>query len=71
MYLAMAFLKERLRPFPQAEPPRAARKGDGDLLWMRYTDLVKLGYSPETSMIVAEAPVPLDAVTSLLRPDQL
>jgi hypothetical protein len=36
---------------------------------MRYADLVKLGFSPETSMIVAEAPVALGTVTSLLLPD--
>jgi len=36
---------------------------------MRYADLVKLGFSPETSMIVAEAPVALGTVTGLLLPD--
>jgi hypothetical protein len=67
--LVMAMLRERLRPVAQAKPERQSRGGDRDPLWMRYADLVKLGFSPETSMIVAEAPVALDTVTSLLVPD--
>jgi len=65
----MAMLKERLRPIAQAGPDRASRGSEGDPLWMRYADLVKLGFSPETSMIVAEAPVALGTVTGLLLPD--
>jgi hypothetical protein len=43
--------------------------GEGNPLWVRYADLVKLGFSPETSMIVAEAPVALESVRTLLLPD--
>jgi hypothetical protein len=53
----------------QAESRNAAAGRERDPLWMRYADLVKLGFSAETSMIVAEAPVALDTVTSLLLPD--
>ncbi len=63
--LGMAMLRERLRPIAQT----GLCGGDGNPLWVRYADLVKLGFSPETSMIVAEAPVGLDSVRSLLLPD--
>jgi len=62
-------LTERLRPIAQSESRNTPGGGERDLLWMRYADLVKLGFSAETSMIVAEAPVALDTVTSLLLPD--
>jgi hypothetical protein len=65
----MAMLKERLRPIAQAGSNGESRRNEVDPLWMRYADLVKLGFSPETSMIVAEAPVALDTVTNLLVPD--
>jgi hypothetical protein len=69
MFLVMAMLRERLRPIAPIDP-RDAAGGDGrEPLWLRYADLVKLGFSPETSMIVAEAPVSLDTVTRLLVPD--
>jgi hypothetical protein len=65
----MAMLNERLRPIAKGRPERSVYGSEGDPLWLRYADLVKLGFSPETSMIVAEAPVALDTVTSLLVPD--
>jgi hypothetical protein len=67
--LVMAMLTERLRPIAHVESERQPREGEGDPLWMRYADLLKLGFSPETSMIVAEAPIALGTVTSLLVPD--
>ena len=65
----MALLRERLRPIGPAEPGSTSPGGARDPLWLRYADLVKLGFSPETSMIVADAPVALDTVTGLLLPD--
>ena len=71
----MAFLRERLRPIAQAGPVRARSPlgtggGDeGNPLWLRYAEFVRLGFSPETSSIVAAAPVALADVTSLLLPD--
>jgi hypothetical protein len=65
----MAMLRERLRPIPPAGPRNASRRGEQDPLWLRYADLVKLGFSPETSLIVAEAPAPLETVTARLVPD--
>lgn len=65
----MAMLRERLRPIPQAGPRNASRRGKQDPLWLRYADLVKLGFSPETSLIIAEAPTPLETITALLLPD--
>jgi hypothetical protein len=49
--------------------PVPSRPEEGDPLWLRYANLVKIGFSPETSMIVAEAPVALESVTRLLLPD--
>lgn len=69
MFCAVTMLKERLQPIAQAGPERTSRDSERDLLWMRYADLVNLGYSEETSMIFANAPVSLNAVTSLLLPD--
>jgi len=69
MFLVMALLRERLRPIAPAHRERTSRGGERDPLWLRYADLVKLGFSPETSMIVADAPVALDIVTGLLLPD--
>ena len=66
----MAMLRERLRPIAPSAP-RYPAGGDGEPLWLRYADLVKLGFSSETSLIVAQAPVGLDAVTGLLAPDGL
>jgi len=63
----MAMLRERLRPIATAAHRNPA--GGDEPLWLRYADLVKLGFSSETSMIVAQAPVGLDAVTGLLAPD--
>jgi len=63
----MAMLRERLRPIAQTEQPFLG--SEGDPLWVRYADLVRRGISPETSTLVAEAPVPLDTATSLLPPD--
>ena len=65
----MAMLRERLQPIAQAAPDQTSPGREADLLWMRYGDLVRRGFSPETSMIVAEARVALDTVTSLLLPD--
>lgn len=64
----MALLRERLRPLA---PSELAPQGEGDCdpLWMRYADLVKMGYSPETSLMVAESPIPVHRVTSLLIPE--
>lgn len=36
----------------------------------RYFDLIERGFSPETSAIVAEAPVSLADITRLLVPDR-
>ncbi len=69
MFLVMALLRERLRPIAPAHHEPPSRGGERDPLWLRYADLVKLGFSPETSMIVADAPVALDVVTGLLLPD--
>ena len=69
MFLVMALLTERLRPIAHVEPGSTSRGGVRDPLWLRYADLVKLGFSPETSMIVAGAPVALETVTGLLLPD--
>jgi len=72
--VVMAFLRERLRPIAQPGPVRALRPlgtgGDeGNPLWLRYAEFVKLGFSPETSSIVAAAPVALADVTGLLLPE--
>ena len=72
--VVMAFLRERLRPIEQAGPVRTRRPlgtgGDeGNPLWLRYAEFVKLGFSPETSSIVAAAPVTLADVTGLLLPE--
>jgi hypothetical protein len=42
---------------------------EGNPLWLRYAELVKLGFSPETSSIVAAAPVALADVAGLLLPE--
>ena len=65
----MAMLRERLRPAATATRCVTSTASEGQPLWIRYADLVELGYSPETSGIVANASVPLHAVTSLLAPD--
>ena len=70
----MAFLRERLRPIEQAGPVRTLRPlgtgGDeGSPLWLRYAEFVKLGFSPETSSIVAAAPIAVSDVTGLLLPE--
>jgi hypothetical protein len=62
-------LRERLRPIASAGSGKVLRRDARDPLWLRYADLVKLGFSPETSMIVAAAPVPMKTVTALLAPD--
>jgi hypothetical protein len=62
----MPTLRERISPTAPAAPRNATSR---DPLWLRYGDLVKLGFSPETSAIVAEAPVPLHTITRLLVPD--
>lgn len=62
----MPMLRERLRQTASAAPRNSS---SADPLWLRYADLVKLGFSPETSAIVAEAAVPLHTVTRLLVPD--
>jgi len=62
-------LRERLRPVGPAGTGNAVPRDARDPLWLRYADLVKLGFSPETSMIAAAAPVPLKTVTALLAPD--
>jgi hypothetical protein len=49
-----------------AEEPGTVESGVG---LSRYFDLLELGFSPETSRIVADAPVSLEALTSLLLPD--
>ena len=72
--VAMALLRERLRPIAQAGPVRTRHPlgtgGDeGNPLWLRYAELVKLGFSPETSSIVAAAPVALADVAGLLLPE--
>jgi hypothetical protein len=65
----MAMLGERLRPIAQAGPEQPSPGNEGDPLWVRYADLMRRGFSPETSTIVAAAPVAPDKVTSLLLPD--
>jgi hypothetical protein len=65
----MTLLRERLRPTTPATRRSTPIAREHEPLWLRYADLVALGYSPETSRIVAGARVPLDAVTSLLAPD--
>ena len=68
MFLVMTLLRERLSPI--AAEPRNTSNGSGPQpLWVRYAELVKLGFSPETSMIVAEAPLTVDAVRNVLVPD--
>jgi len=62
-------LRERLRPIPQAGPDDVSPGGGREARWLRYADLVKLGFSQETSLIVAKAPVPIETVTALLVPD--
>jgi hypothetical protein len=64
----MAMLRERLRPVLHTNRGEMV-KGESDPLWLRYADLVKLGYSAETSLIVADAPVLLETITTLLLPD--
>ena len=70
----MALLRERLRPIAhtgsvRTRRPLGAGGDEGAPLWLRYAELVKLGFSPETSLIVAGAPVALDDVTGLLLPE--
>jgi hypothetical protein len=75
MISAMPLLAKKAVPVAQtgsggtSSPVGPARADEGDPLWLRYADLVKLGFSPETSLIVAEAPVELASVTGLLLPD--
>jgi hypothetical protein len=35
----------------------------------RYLELIELGFSPDTSALVADAPVSLESITQLLLPD--
>lgn len=35
----------------------------------RYLELIELGFSPDTSAIVADAPVSVESITQLLLPD--
>lgn len=65
----MTMLRERLQPIAPAAFENPWRGNRQEPLWLRYAGLVKLGFSRETSLIVAEAPVPLHAVTGLLAPD--
>jgi hypothetical protein len=65
----MALLRERLRPIAPAHRESTSRGGERNPLWLRYADLVKLGFSPETSMIVADTPIALETVTGMLLPD--
>jgi len=43
----------------------------GEALLCRYLDLVQMGFSRETSSIIAEAPVPLSSVVLLMLPDDV
>ncbi|MGH2936431.1 MAG: hypothetical protein ACRDL2_18220 [Gaiellaceae bacterium] len=63
----MALLAEQ--PGSTAAEALSGAREDPDRL--RYFDLVKLGFSPETSMMIAAAPVSLDSVTALLLPDAI
>ena len=69
MFSVMALLRERLQPIASAEPRYTSSGSGPQPLWVRYADLVKLGFSPETSMIVAEAPLTVEAVRKVLVPD--
>ncbi len=69
MFLVMTLLRERLNPIDSAEPRNTSSGSGPQPLWVRYAELVKLGFSPETSMIVAEAPLTVDAVRNVLVPD--
>jgi len=51
-----------------AEHPSVLESGSDDLL-DRYLELIELGFSPDTSAIVADAPVSVESITQLLLPD--
>jgi len=51
-----------------AENPSMLESGSDEPL-MRYVELLELGFSPDTSAIVADAPVSLESITQLLLPD--
>jgi hypothetical protein len=53
-----------------ANRPTPDQTEEGEVLRRRYYELVGLGYSPETSLIVSGASVPLESVTELILPDR-
>jgi len=49
------------------EDPLMLERGSEEL--ERYLELIELGFSPDTSALVADAPVSLESITQLLLPD--